>query len=310
MKPMLVYSYSVILTLFLATFLNGCTVATRSPVQSNASALPIDRLAMITPAVTGTTTITTALIPSETYFPTAAESPAATATALPTIPAHERQAYVIDLITNNRGCQLPCWWGIQPGKTTWEEARNFLLSFGANIRTLRDDVYSVTYKNLPQNISDGAVGAGISVNEGIVQIIETDVYYPLENVLQVYGQPDEVWIYTDRGIDPKARFILALYYGEKGFVAVYHGTAEKESILQVCPNAIGEDEAIWVFWAPSLRLSFENVGQMALLFTGPSDNRFHRIENVTNVNAQQFFDRYRNKGKFSDYLEVLIDEQR
>ena len=310
MHPKSFSSYSIFLLLILAVFLTNCNVTTKTPVQTRASPLSSENLITLTPVITRTKTSTPIPVLPLTHVPTNPTLLVDTITPLPTIPVHERQAYVSDLITNNGGCLLPCWWGIQPGKTTWDEARNFLLSFGANIKLLQDNLYGVTYHNLPNTISGGGVGATIFIDSGLVQTIRTDVFYSLDDVLQVYDQPDEVWIYTDRGIDPKARFILVLFYGEKGFIAVYRGTAEKEAILKVCPNAIGEDQTVWFLWSPPLQLSFEDVGPNALLFTGPSDNRFHRLEEVTNINARQFYDRYRNKENFSDCLSVLIDDQR
>ena len=33
----------------------------------------------------------------------------------------EMQAYVREMLQTNGGCELPCWWGIIPGKTSWKE---------------------------------------------------------------------------------------------------------------------------------------------------------------------------------------------
>ena len=38
----------------------------------------------------------------------------------------EGQKLVQELLENNGGCKLPCWWGFTPGKTTWVEARQIL----------------------------------------------------------------------------------------------------------------------------------------------------------------------------------------
>ncbi len=35
-----------------------------------------------------------------------------------TLPTGEAQKMVQELLENNAGCRLPCWWGIVPGKTT------------------------------------------------------------------------------------------------------------------------------------------------------------------------------------------------
>jgi hypothetical protein len=46
--------------------------------------------------------------------PTVPPSP----TLVPTLTADQEQALVLDLLQNNAGCRLPCWWGFTPGKTT------------------------------------------------------------------------------------------------------------------------------------------------------------------------------------------------
>ena len=44
----------------------------------------------------------------------------------PTLLPDEASLKIKELLENHRGCQLPCLWGISPGKTTWEDARDFL----------------------------------------------------------------------------------------------------------------------------------------------------------------------------------------
>jgi hypothetical protein len=201
----------------------------------------------------------------------------------------------MDLIATNGGCRLPCWWGITPGKTTWEEARIFLEQFVTQILILSKDVYGVTYHNLPESVSRGAVGATISVQDGIIQEIGTDVYLPLEEVLHIYGQSDEVMIYVDaQSIDPQAPFTISLFYANQGFLANYIGKTNKGEILQICPSAISGDQISWFLWNPALDISFESAGRESLLFTSPSDRRFLKLGDATNMDIQTFYDTYRN----------------
>ena len=48
---------------------------------------------------------------------------------LPTLTTQEALLKVEDLFLHNGGCELPCWWGITPGETTWQSTQQFLASF-------------------------------------------------------------------------------------------------------------------------------------------------------------------------------------
>jgi len=61
--------------------------------------------------------------PGSTNIPTITSNPTSVPT-LPVVDAHER---LLDLLANNGGCRLPCLWGITPGKSNYQEARDFLI---------------------------------------------------------------------------------------------------------------------------------------------------------------------------------------
>jgi len=48
--------------------------------------------------------------------------PTLTRTPLPTLDTDDAQMRVLRLLEDNADCQFPCWWGILPGKTLWENA--------------------------------------------------------------------------------------------------------------------------------------------------------------------------------------------
>lgn len=206
------------------------------------------------------------------------------------------QDFVKNLVITNGGCRLPCWWGIEPGKTTWEAAYSFLEPFATTIKTLQENLYGFTYKDLPKNVSDGGVGATITVKENIVQTIGTDIFFPLPELLQNYGKPDQVWVYADRtSIDPTAPYIIALYYEGNGILATYGGRAEKETPVIICPANISGPATNWYLWNPNLEISFKDAGKQVLL---PSlvhyteKPAFFLLEDVTNIDRNQFFETY------------------
>jgi hypothetical protein len=96
----------------------GCTRSTENLPTSPpvTPALPVSSA-----SPTATTTLT--LIPPSTHTPT----PVFTPTAVPTLPTEEAYNKLWGLLANNGGCRLPCLWGITPGRSTNQEARNILM---------------------------------------------------------------------------------------------------------------------------------------------------------------------------------------
>jgi hypothetical protein len=220
-------------------------------------------------------------------------------TSKPTLPPDEAQALVMDLIATNGGCRLPCWWGITPGETTWEEARTFLETFATQILTLSKDVYGVTYNNLPESVSRGAVGATITVDNGTVQSIRSDINFPLSETLETYGQPSEVWIKVDpQSINPEAPFTIVLFYPEQGILAGYQGTAKKGTILRFCPEKI-IDYTLWFLWDPSLDLIFAGAANEVLI-----NRPFFNLEDKTNMDFKTFYDTYKDPENASICFEM------
>jgi hypothetical protein len=50
-------------------------------------------------------------------------------TPRPTLNPDEAIRLVQDLLVDNCGCRLLCYWGVVPGETTWQEAKSFLEAF-------------------------------------------------------------------------------------------------------------------------------------------------------------------------------------
>ena len=213
-------------------------------------------------------------------------------TPIPTIAPNKIDETLLKLQQSNNGCKLPCWWGISPGETTWDDAHRFLESLGANVLSLQPDntLFGITINN-----STERVGASISVDHQVVQSIAVNIHDDLVDILNIYGQPDEIWIFADaQSINQEAPYTIALYYGRIGFLATYDGTAKKEEILKICPNKISGVQSVWYLWNPKVNLTFEEAGKSALLFIEkPSERPFFRIEEVTNINVNNFFQSYR-----------------
>ncbi len=300
----------------LCVYLIGCTSTAETPVLTVAQ---ITSIMSPVPSKTVPPTFTVG-ISTNTPSPTMTASPTPTSTntstpvpptwtPLPKLSPEEAQAKVMELIATNGGCKLPCWWGITPGETSWEQARQFLTSF-SEIDELRENVYIVNYFVEKENGLVVSSFATISTGEGLVQEIEAGVYYPLDQVLELYGQPDEVRVYVDnQSIDKLAPFVIALYYGEQGFLANYGGRTEKGEINQICPNVIEGRASVWFLWSPELEMTFDIAGRKELLFVSPSDRRFRKVEQVTNMDARQFYEMYRDPANLSKCFDFKVPKK-
>jgi hypothetical protein len=52
--------------------------------------------------------------------------------AIPLSPEHE-DGLLAKMLTDNGGCELPCWWGIRPGENSWQSAQRTFLSLGKSV---------------------------------------------------------------------------------------------------------------------------------------------------------------------------------
>lgn len=194
--------------------------------------------------------------PSDTSTPkSTATSLPPSLTPLPVLPSEQANSLVWELLVNNAGCELPCYWGITPGETAWQNANQFFASFTDRIdqgptKTYEKNGanYSETGYEVKKTIPDYSdpVSSSYMVKNGIVEKIyvfpiATELRYQLHQVLLKFGIPDEVLAYlledTPSG---KSWFQFFLFYKDRGITAVYEGQAHHDgNVLQVCPEAIG-----------------------------------------------------------------------
>lgn len=238
------------LSLIIAVILSGCgqeinqatiqathTSSVTATATMTASPIPPTQTPTITPSITPTWTPT--LKPS--------------LSPMPTLPTEMARAYVLGLLEDNGGCQLPCWWGLTPGETDWDVAEQFLASFSSRMATYRDSpmaqdfyAYSLIYY-LPQPQFPSYAGIRLTIRaERIAQVnisgIKGANAYQIRSMLKRYGQPDSVWIGATTSMMPpdwKSGFHLVLYYDE-GIFASYSGESLLGGdIIQGCVNELG-----------------------------------------------------------------------
>lgn len=192
-------------------------------------------------------------------------------TPLPTISPLESGNFVTDLMVNNAGCELPCFWGITPGKTSWQAAEHLLQSFTQQITRFPDgaiDENNVTagtfgvetHYSLPDNL--GSLMIIYRVEDGTVKQIEvnsdhgTAVNYQLYQVFSEYGKPEEVLLFllpnTPAGTP---WYSIYVFYVKRGIILIYGGeTKIIDDQIEVCSSGKGPDmmlippDSLTLYW--------------------------------------------------------------
>lgn len=168
-------------------------------------------------------------------------------TPIPTLSSFDSENYVKELLERNADCNLPCIWGIVPGKTSYSEAQRFFESLGWKGSESHDVYYTGKYLesvSLPITIGIYAVNGvveKIHIGVGGKDFLSLAKYFSFENIVKVYGRPTEVLVFigTSPGIlEPdETSFELLLYYESKNALIEYVGTATKAGNgYRFCPS--------------------------------------------------------------------------
>jgi hypothetical protein len=159
-------------------------------------------------------------------------------TPLPTYSSEEAMTEVRKLY-ENATCNLPCWWGIVPGKTNWNEAWQFLGRFSTNSKPCQLSLVEnkdmpgyipfIAYLKVPnENPSlPGELALLIKADTFTVEYINVKELntkpYTISNLFSKYGQPENIYIFggnTQAG----RRYTLYLYYPAHGFISAYESS--------------------------------------------------------------------------------------
>lgn len=124
----------------------------------------------------------------------------------------------LKLYDTNGGCELPCWWGVIPGKTTRDEVSTLFAPYESYF-TYEDDVL---YYSAPNDSIDYAIASSLYYDENeIVETISLDGESAMYNgfsptyLISNHGKPDHVLISL---IPPEE---MTMFYRIPGIVASY-----------------------------------------------------------------------------------------
>lgn len=305
-------SFLLFITAFLLVILaTGCVTTKDVNLEST---LPITQTSPSlklteNPEIKSSPTIVFRQTPTGGNIPVATgTSMVSTSTWIPdsTLTSEETKSLVNELFQTNRDCLLPCWWGIVPGITTWQEANSFLAQF-AHITggiSHQDKTLQVQFVQIPgsEDRSTGVLTHIYIVKNSVIESIEVSLgnrsSYSLSTFLKTYGQPDEVWINTYSteypvGVLP---FLAALFYPQRGILAIY-GPLKAEfngTIVSACqwdnqPFMLG-------LWSPTQKITFMETARRFRMNPDEPGFLLLPIEDATEMSVQTFYEIFKTPG--------------
>ena len=183
-----------------------------TPIAEVPTPVETETVAPSTMHPTRTATNTATPSPTKTAVPpTNTPSITPTISPAPTLSVQEEGELLSMLLTQNAGCNLPCWWGITPGEISAQEARDIFASQGIDDWEISfDGTYALMGLGYPR--ADGFhshhVLVQFDLKGDIVQVIGVDGGYRTEElrplfirdwqsyspsaILNHYGLPDYI----------------------------------------------------------------------------------------------------------------------
>jgi hypothetical protein len=280
-------------------FLTGCVM---SPAQ-----------VIVTPTLPPAIATSTPRPPTSTATVAPTAVPSATETVLPTLSPTQIAETVLDLYTNNGGCELPCWWGIVPGKTSIQEVYDrFSLLGSVNDETKETDKLkhynvSVIPPSSVNSYDEDEWLFSLTVKNGIVDEIFADTNNNrllagpgLSTGLSTFGEPQEIWItfYPNDESEPPD-YELGLFYPDKGVDITGSGLAYKIARLNnlkkvsLCPQEIPKTTKLRMMYSPMVDLWSPN--EQRSFFEVDTDYEYgvyFHLSDISNMTTNQFYTTY------------------
>jgi hypothetical protein len=207
-------------------------------------------------------------------------------------------------LDNNGNCQLPCWWGILPGKTTWQDADAFLSPIATNIyestKNDSDPRYFEAFFPAPYPF-EGEFRQGYLIENDVVKWIEIlpqnfSKYSLPKELLREFGNPE--MIFLGGSVDQHQSFQLILYYPSRGIMAMYVSKlqpANYQEQVEICFTEV--DYTDMFLWDPAE--SFSETMDYALR---PYEYPFYDIETVTTLTIDDFSKLFTNSDEPDCFL--------
>jgi len=266
--------------------------------------------------------------PTITISPSPTQIATATATAGPILSAEEQYAYWQAVVQSNRNCSLPCFLGIAPGESGWEDvAALYAPVTNGQFKKPRPfentNLYEL-YDICITNCDEHNLHFSLYEDEGIIKTIliwteninrrpevgQAMQSYRLDLILKKYGEPSRISLNIkpfpfERGAPPV--YSLDVFYDEQGILLIYYGSDvaildSEMTTAQVCP--IFEN----VYYFQLLLRSKDDARTLEQVATDAGITRFKRkynstdrylprpLEAVTNLSVPDFYRIFQTPG--------------
>jgi hypothetical protein len=204
-------------------------------------------------------------LPTPTAFLSATPTIDLYQTPVPTLSIDEQEKYILNLLASNGNCELPCWWGVEPGKTNWQDVVRLFLPLGYGDGFSSSTAPNTSTHDFPLSINQSS-GPNLSLSFGVkgevvewAYVVAEKIHAPLEQVsyfpafsvvmrryslnqiLAHYGVPSQVLVGLTAGrAEQNAPWLYALwiFYDHAGILVDYEGEglSNDNGTLTVCPS--------------------------------------------------------------------------
>jgi len=200
------------------------------------------------------------------------------------------------------GCQLPCWWGITPGETMWEDTKAFLSEINAEI-SIKPQPNNIQRVEIYIPVIDGAqvrlLSIRMIIESGIIHQIINGEYLSaqpgdLRSFLEENGKPDEVWVDSLRNnLGGPPPFDVWLFYWDKGIAAEFYSSEKRANYRNELIKACIEFGPIIFLWSNQ----FQSISEVSEIIPVDFDDPYYLIlpvEEALGISVEQFYNENRN----------------
>lgn len=199
----------------------------------------VEPTAILMPSSTSTAAFVPVPTKTSTPIPTVTSTLAPTWTPLPTLLPETGSKILFGWLEGTNGCRFPCWAGVTPGETTWQEAKQLIepISGFAKLNIYSNPTCAFDNCNGMELIPPSPINAQIYIGsqslENKIHLIQMeigDIYLvkalELRTVLNVYGKPAILKFYADPDQPGEYKDLqLTMVYPEHQFIIKYANNA-------------------------------------------------------------------------------------
>lgn len=293
-------------------------------LSSCAPRKPTPNSDLATPLTNGpdTQTQSIAISPTANFIRTRTETPTfrVTTTPRPTLEAKEREDFLQDLMNSNGGCQLPCWWGVTPGKTTWQEAEQLFHVMGLNTQSTPSSTrpaahfrwVSIKFEEKPLYEALGFYEQEMRI-DGILVSGNSDYHptgfqslwdhYSPDRLLGTFEVPSRVFLrapgVTGIGNRGKKGYILWIFYDHLGFMVRYDGEVDDLPIYHICPSVSETGSRIFRIdiSMQSPNAPYDLADYDGILIDEKGSDTVKTIDEAAGMSVEEFYSIFTNKDK-------------